>query len=213
MARRRQGSDHKLSIPSDAFSRAVIRSETRRASTTKSRQVPEITKNIRQQQWNKREKERLQGTLHRNISQMDSTIPMRKESHSSRCTIWPSDLTPYPQVRISVSQSRKICWPCPQQASPGVSSRINDFQGPQSLANIPCIDKKSEEVKQFRSRTYRQEMELDHDPTIHQHAHAGSQAERRKQRSQKPHSSQKFHKRKVFTASTSPLTGSRAKYN
>jgi hypothetical protein len=28
-----------------------------------------------------------------------------------------------------------------------------------------------------------------------------------------PHSSQTFHKRKVFTASTSPLTGSWAKYN
>jgi hypothetical protein len=31
--------------------------------------------------------ERLQETLHRNISQTDSTIPIRKELHSSRCTI------------------------------------------------------------------------------------------------------------------------------
>jgi hypothetical protein len=56
MARRRRGSDHKLSILSDAFSRAIIRSKTRRASPTKSRQVPEIIKSIRQQYWNEREK-------------------------------------------------------------------------------------------------------------------------------------------------------------
>jgi hypothetical protein len=35
----------------------------------------------------KGKRERQQGTLHRNISQMDSTIQIRKESHSSRCTI------------------------------------------------------------------------------------------------------------------------------
>jgi hypothetical protein len=35
----------------------------------------------------KGKRERLQGTLHHNISQIDSTIPTRKESHSSRCTI------------------------------------------------------------------------------------------------------------------------------
>jgi hypothetical protein len=35
----------------------------------------------------KGKRERLQGTLHRNISQIDSTIPIRKESHSSRCMI------------------------------------------------------------------------------------------------------------------------------
>jgi hypothetical protein len=34
-----------------------------------------------------KKKRGLQETLHRNISQMDSTIPTRKESHSSRCTI------------------------------------------------------------------------------------------------------------------------------
>jgi hypothetical protein len=35
----------------------------------------------------KGKRERLQGILHHNISQTDSTIPIRKESHSSRCTI------------------------------------------------------------------------------------------------------------------------------
>jgi hypothetical protein len=35
----------------------------------------------------KGKRERLQETLHRNISQTHSTIPTRKESHSSRCTI------------------------------------------------------------------------------------------------------------------------------
>jgi hypothetical protein len=35
------GSDHKLSVPSDAFSRAAVHSETRHVSPTRSRQVPE----------------------------------------------------------------------------------------------------------------------------------------------------------------------------
>jgi hypothetical protein len=43
MARRRRGSDHKLSTPSDAFSRAAVHSETQHVSPTKSRQVPGIT--------------------------------------------------------------------------------------------------------------------------------------------------------------------------
>jgi hypothetical protein len=38
-----------------------------------------------------------------------------------------------------------------------------------------------EEVKELRSRTYWREVKPDHDPTIHQHAQAGSQVERRKQ--------------------------------
>jgi hypothetical protein len=41
--------------------------------------------------------------------------------------------------------------------------------------NIPYIDKKDEEAKKLRSRTYWQEMKLDHDPTIHQHMQVGSQ--------------------------------------
>jgi hypothetical protein len=41
--------------------------------------------------------------------------------------------------------------------------------------NTLYIDKKDEEAKKLRSRTYWQEMKLDHDPMIHQHAHAGSQ--------------------------------------
>jgi hypothetical protein len=48
-------------------------------------------------------------------------------------------------------------------------------------------------------------MEPDHDPTIHQHAQAGSQAERRKQGSQKPHSSQTFHKKKGILSEYKPL--------
>jgi hypothetical protein len=41
--------------------------------------------------------------------------------------------------------------------------------------NIQYSDKKDEEVKELRSRTYWQEMKPDHDPTIHQRAQAGSQ--------------------------------------
>jgi hypothetical protein len=41
--------------------------------------------------------------------------------------------------------------------------------------NIPYIDKKDEEAKKLRSRTYWQEMKLDHDSMIHQHVQAGSQ--------------------------------------
>jgi hypothetical protein len=63
---------------------------------------------------------------------------------------------------------------------PGASSRIDGFQDPKFLTNIPHIDKKDEEAKKFRSRTYWQEMKPDHDPTIHQHAQAGSQPERKR---------------------------------
>jgi hypothetical protein len=55
----------------------------------------------------KGKKERLQETLHRNISQTDSTIPMRKESHSLRCTI----LAIKPDT---LSSSTDICFIKPQ---------------------------------------------------------------------------------------------------
>jgi hypothetical protein len=55
----------------------------------------------------KGKRERLQGTLHRNISQTDSTIPTRKESHSSRCTI----LATRPDT---LSSSVDICFIKPQ---------------------------------------------------------------------------------------------------
>jgi hypothetical protein len=54
MARRRWGFNHKLSVPCDAFSRATIRLETRRASPTKSRQAPEARKKISLQKHSKR---------------------------------------------------------------------------------------------------------------------------------------------------------------
>jgi hypothetical protein len=41
--------------------------------------------------------------------------------------------------------------------------------------NIQYIDKKDEEAKKLRSRTYWREMKPDHDPMTHQHAQAGSQ--------------------------------------
>jgi hypothetical protein len=49
----------------------------------------------------------------------------------------------------------------------GASSKTDSSQDPKFSMNIPCIDKKSEEAKQFQSQTHRQEMEPDHDPTIH----------------------------------------------
>jgi hypothetical protein len=53
---------------------------------------------------------------------------------------------------------------------PGASSRINDLQGPKSSTNIQYINKKSEEAKKLRSRTYRREVMPDHDLATHQHA-------------------------------------------
>jgi hypothetical protein len=70
---------------------------------------------------------------------------------------------------------RRISWPYPKQASPGISLRINDLQGPKSLTHVLYIDKKDEEAKKLRSRAHWQEMKLDHDLTIHQHVQAGSQ--------------------------------------
>jgi hypothetical protein len=55
----------------------------------------------------KGKREMLQGILHRNISQTDSTIPTRKELHSSRCTI----LATRPDT---LSSSVDICFIKPQ---------------------------------------------------------------------------------------------------
>jgi hypothetical protein len=71
--------------------------------------------------------------------------------------------------------------------------------------NIPCNDKKSEEAKQFRRRTYRQEMKPDHDPTIHQHAQAGIQVERRKQHLRNPIQARHFIKEKYLQRVQAPL--------
>jgi hypothetical protein len=103
IARRRRGSDHKLSIPSDAFSRAVFRSATRRASAAKSRQVPKITKILDNSSGirgnNKGCKE-----PHIATSRGQTRQYQWERSH----ILWdawflPSDPTPYPQERISVS--------------------------------------------------------------------------------------------------------------
>jgi hypothetical protein len=53
---------------------------------------------------------------------------------------------------------------------PDASSRINDLQGPKSSTNIQYIDKKSEEAKKLRSRTYQREVMPGHDLATHQHA-------------------------------------------
>jgi hypothetical protein len=88
---------------------------------------------------------------------------------------WPPDPTLYPQERISVSSSRKICWPCPKKSLPDTSSKINALRGPKSSTNIQCIGKKSEEAKEPRSRTHWQATSRDHDSAIHQRVQAGSQ--------------------------------------
>jgi hypothetical protein len=93
---------------------------------------------------------------------------------------------------------------------PDASSRINGLQGPKSLTNIQYIDK-NEEAKKLQSQTYRREMIPDHDLATHQHAQAGGQ-QKEKENISETQSSTTFHKGKVFTKSTSPLTGSRAKY-
>jgi hypothetical protein len=77
--------------------------------------------------------------------------------------------------------------------------------------NIQYIDKKNKEAKEHRSRTYRWAVSRDHDLATHQHAHAGSQ-QNEKESILETQSSMTFHKRKVFTKSTSPLIESRAKY-
>jgi hypothetical protein len=94
---------------------------------------------------------------------------------------------------------------------PGASSKINGLQGPKSSTNIQYIDKKNEEAKKLRGRTYQREVIPDHDLTTHQHAQARSQ-QKEKENISETQSSTTFHKGKVFTKSTSPLTGSQAKY-
>jgi hypothetical protein len=95
---------------------------------------------------------------------------------------------------------------------PGASSRINSLQGPKFSTNIQNIDKKDEETKKLRSRTYWREMKPNHNPTTHQHAQAGSQKKEKDSISENK-SSTTFHKKRIFTKSTSPLTSSRAKYD
>jgi hypothetical protein len=94
---------------------------------------------------------------------------------------------------------------------PDASSKINALRDPQSSTNIQYIDKKNEEVKEHQSRTYWWAASRDHDSVTHQHAHAGSQ-QKEKGNISETQSSTTFHKEKVFTKSTSPMIGSRAKY-
>jgi hypothetical protein len=63
---------------------------------------------------------------------------------------------------------------------PGASSRKNSFQGPKFSTNVQNTDTKNEEAKELRSQTYGWEVKPDHNPMIHQHAQARSQAQRRK---------------------------------
>jgi hypothetical protein len=93
---------------------------------------------------------------------------------------------------------------------PGASSRINGPQGPKFSTNIQNIDKKDEEAKKLRSQTYWWETKPDHDPATHQHAQAGIQKKERDSISETK-SSTTFHKGRIFTMSTSPLTSCRAK--
>jgi hypothetical protein len=58
---------------------------------------------------------------------------------------------------------------------PDASSKINALRGPKSSTNIQYIDKKNEEAKERRSRTYRWVVSRDYDLVTHQHAQAGSQ--------------------------------------
>jgi hypothetical protein len=90
------------------------------------------------------------------------------------------------------------------------SSTINGLQGPKFSTYIQNIDKKDEEAKKLQSRTYWQEMKPDHDPTNHQHAQAGIQ-KKEKDSISETKSSTTFHKGRIFTKSTSPLTSSGAK--
>jgi hypothetical protein len=90
---------------------------------------------------------------------------------------------------------------------PDASSKINGLRGLKSSTNIQFIDKKNEEAKKLQSQTYRREVIPDHDLATHQHAQAGSQ-QKEKENISKTQSSTTFHKGKVFTKSTSPLTGS-----
>jgi hypothetical protein len=77
--------------------------------------------------------------------------------------------------------------------------------------NTQYIDKKNEEAKKLRSRTYQREVIPYHDLATHQHVQAGSQ-QKEKENISETQSSTTFHKEKVFIKSISPLIGSRAKY-
>jgi hypothetical protein len=94
---------------------------------------------------------------------------------------------------------------------PDASSKINSLRGPKSSTNIQYIDKKSEEAKEHSSRTYWQAASRGHDLATHQHAQARSQ-QKKKESISETQSSTTFHKRKVFTKSTSPLIDPRGKY-
>jgi hypothetical protein len=94
---------------------------------------------------------------------------------------------------------------------PDASPKINALQGLKSSTNIQYIDKKNEEAKKHRSRTYRRAVSRDHDLATHQHAQAGSQ-QKEKENISETQSSMTFHKGKVFTKSTSPLIGSQVKH-
>jgi hypothetical protein len=93
----------------------------------------------------------------------------------------------------------------------GASSRINGLQGLKFSTNIQNIGKKDEEAKKLRSQTYWREMKPDDDLTTHQHAQAGSQ-KKEKDSIFETKSSTTFHKGRIFTKSSSPLTSSQAKY-
>jgi hypothetical protein len=58
---------------------------------------------------------------------------------------------------------------------PDASSKINALPGLKSSMNIEYIDKKNEETKERRSRTYWRAVSHDHDLATHQHAQARSQ--------------------------------------
>jgi hypothetical protein len=94
---------------------------------------------------------------------------------------------------------------------PDASSTINALQGPKSSTNIQYIDKKSEEAKEHWSRTYWRVASRDHDLATHQHAQAGSQ-QKEKENNSETQSSMTSQKGKVFSKSTSSLTGSWVRY-
>jgi hypothetical protein len=79
------------------------------------------------------------------------------------------------------------------------------------LTSTQRIGKKSEEQKESQYEAHRQEATHDFDPSIHQYTHAGRKEKTRGKNSE-TQSSTTFYKGKVFTKSTSSLTGLRAKY-
>jgi hypothetical protein len=67
--------------------------------------------------------------------------------------------------------------------------------------NIAHIDRKNEEAKKFRSRTCKQEIKPDYDPTIHQQAQAGNQAKKEDIHLRNIIQAKHFINRKIFTIS------------